>query len=582
MPPKPSGEIKTRIVHNKRKNGNIYVLERQIIYDPEKKRNVVLSSRLISKIVKGTDTPVETRPKRKKDEKIENSNSLSAFRKHVGMMDIIDHIGRVSGIDDGIYSNTDTGTAQKILSLARYLLATDGQSLPGITTWQFNHPLPYEEGISEDIYHDLFEQIGGDESLQQNFFRNRCDTIRREKAVLAYDSTTISTYSSRQNEARHGFNKAHDGLPTIKLLTLYSVNTRQPVAFTKQPGNLADVASLENALKQLSALGIVKAEIVTDNGYYSEQNLSEMFQARFGFITLIKTSIRWVRPEFEANRDKFDLVSTACPFDPDTHAVSMKLMHDFTRIRKYASHKKDMAKGSEETFTRKIYLHLYFNAKRRVEEKLAFDRDILEMKDLLEAGVPMEEFSDSAQKKAEKYLQIRHYGSRITAVINEKACQEQKRMHGYFALVSNCEKDPFECLRIYRKRETVELYFKAEKQHTDGNRPRVWTEQTLRGRMFVQFVALCYYEYLSDQIRQLKASGLGEPNGDKEHDQKKNLNLETRLRNWLKDQSVHSILQWFDAVEEVTVNTKLHSKRWDTKLTERDRLFMDKLGVPKR
>ena len=91
MPPKPSGEIKTRIVHNKRKNGNIYVLERQIIYDPEKKRNVVLSSRLISKIVKGKDIPVETRPKRKKGEKIENSNTLSASRKHVGMMDIIDH-----------------------------------------------------------------------------------------------------------------------------------------------------------------------------------------------------------------------------------------------------------------------------------------------------------------------------------------------------------------------------------------------------------------------------------------------------------------------------------------------------------
>ena len=50
------------------------------------------------------------------------------------MMDIISHIGTISGIDDAIYDNTDTGTAQKILSLARYLLATNGQSLPGITT----------------------------------------------------------------------------------------------------------------------------------------------------------------------------------------------------------------------------------------------------------------------------------------------------------------------------------------------------------------------------------------------------------------------------------------------------------------
>jgi hypothetical protein len=89
------------------------------------------------------------------------------------MMELIDHIGSVSGIDDAVYSNTDTGTAQKILSIARYLLATGGNSLPGISTWQFNHPIPYEEGISEDVYHDLFVQISRDESLQQSFFASR-------------------------------------------------------------------------------------------------------------------------------------------------------------------------------------------------------------------------------------------------------------------------------------------------------------------------------------------------------------------------------------------------------------------------
>jgi len=41
---------------------------------------------------------------------------------------------------------------------------------------------------------------------------------------------------------------------------------------------------------------------------------------------------------------------------------------------------------------------------------------------------------------------------KITAVINETACAEQKKFHGFFALVSNCEKEPFEALRIYRTR----------------------------------------------------------------------------------------------------------------------------------
>ncbi len=93
-----------------------------------------------------------------------------------------------------------------------------------------------------------------------------------------------------QNEARYGFNKAYDGLKTIKLLTLYSIESRQPVVVTKQPGNLPNVTSITNAINQLPALGVRTTEIITDNGYYSEQNFSELLLAGFGFITLEKTS----------------------------------------------------------------------------------------------------------------------------------------------------------------------------------------------------------------------------------------------------------------------------------------------------
>jgi len=177
-----------------------------------------------------------------------------------------------------------------------------------------------------------------------------------------------------------------------------------------------------------------------------------------------------------------------------------------------------------------------------------------------------------------KYFTVRRYGSNITAVINETACAEQKKLHGYFALVSNCEKDPFEALRIYRKRETIESFFEADKQHVDGARLRVWTDTVLRGRMFVQFVALCYYEFISKEIRRIKV-GLGEPNGDPVHDLKENLKLEKKLKTWLDTTPVYLVLQWFDSIEEIQVSNKLKTKRWSTELTARDRLFLEKLGV---
>ena len=578
MPAKPSGEIKTRIVHNTLKNGDIYVLERKTVYDSDKKRDKVLSTKLLSKIPKGTETPVPTRPKRSCfDKESESPEKITAAREHVGMMELIAHIGTVSGIDEGIYSNTGLGTAQKILSIARYLLATNGQSLPGILTWQFNHPLPYEDGISEDVYHELFVQVGRDESLQQNFFASRCANIAG-RAVLAYDSTTISTYSKNQIEARYGFNKDEDGLKTIKLLTLYSIETMQPVAFTKQPGNLPDVITIENALKQLSVLGLGDAEIITDNGYYSEHNLAALFLAHFDFVTLVKTGLKWVKEEIVGHLNDFESVSSACPFDTGTHGITLPLMRDFVKVRKYADRERGLLKGDEEVFRRRVYLHLYFNPARRAEDDASFDADLIELRKNIEEGIKVEDLPISAQNKAAKYLHIKRWGKTIHVSFKEAVCLDAKKYHGYFALVSNCEKDTFKCLHKYRKRETIESFFESMKQRADGARARVWDTDTLRGRMFVQFVALCYYEYLSNEIRNMKKL-LGVKNGDPTHDAAANLSLEKKLKCWLDNSPIYIVLQWFDTVEGVKVSSKLLSKRWTTEITLRDKMFLEKMGV---
>lgn len=575
MPAKPSGEIKTKIVPVPQKNGDIYLMERKIQYDPVKKYNRIISSKLVSKIPKGEKDPVPTRPKAAKGHKSEaKSGKLSASRIRVGMMDIVDHIGNVSGIDAAVYASTDLGTAQKIISIARYLFASNGQTLPGIQTWQFTHPLPYASGISEDIYHDLFNRIGLDESLQQNFFKERCALLEGNDAI-AYDSTTVSTYSENQIDARYGFNKSHDGLKTIKLLTLYSINSRQPIAFTKQPGNLPDVTAIENALNQLSALGVTDAEIVTDNGYYSEPNLSEMLRRGFDFVTLAKTNLTWIRPEIDKHMDELVKIQSVCPFDISTHGITVMLMHEFDKVRKYASHKTGAEKGTTETFRRLIYLHIFFNATRQSEDRVAFENDLYELKTLIESGTPVNELPESSQNKVSKYMTLRTWGSKTTVTFKDKACQNAYKYHGYFCIVSNKEKDCFEALRKYRSRETIEAFFESDKQRADGTRTRVWGSDTLRGRMFVQFVALCYYEYFSNQLRLIKPT-LGLRDGDlTQHE----LEVEDKLKSWMNNTPAYLQLQWFDTVEEVKISSELRSKRWNTEVTERDCLYLSKLGM---
>ena len=576
MPRKRSGEIKTVTVRQTQKNGDVYIHERQVVYDPDTKNNIILHSKLIGKIPKDTDEIVQTRPKRAKGGSESDNRKILASRNRVGMMRIIDHIGKVSGIDEGVYHGADLGTAQKILSIARFFLATDGHSLPLLNTWQFSHPLPYEDGLSEAIYGELFAKVGTDESLQQNYFAARCEGIRG-KPVLAFDSTTQSTYSENQIEARYGYNKDGDGLKTIKLLTLYSIDTMQPVAFTKQPGNISDVTAITNALIQLSALGIGDAEIVTDNGYYSESNMAEFFLSGFDFLTLVKTSIKWVKAEIDTHISDFGSMSSTCPYDTMTHGVTVSAMREFKKARKYDNHKTGARKGDEETFTKRVYIHLYYNPFRKAENDATFENDLMELKKLVEVGEEVT-LTETALKKVDRYLMIKRRAGVSKVTFNEEACAEAKKYHGYFALVSNCEKDPFEALLLYRKREYVESCFRNLKRRADGEKPRVWSTDALRGRLFTQFVALCYHEYLSEEIRKMKLT-LGVANGDPQHDTKKVLDLEKKLKHWLEESSIHTVLQWFDTVEGVCVSSKLAKKRWTTEITQRDKLFLEKLGI---
>ena len=574
MPSKPSGEIKTYTIKKKLSNGDVYVYERQVQYDPLTKRNRQIGSKLLGKKVQGQGEIVPTRPKRRSG----STSSVTATRRRVGMMEILDHVGKASGIDALLYANTDRGTARKIISLARYLVATEGGPLPSVVTFQYTHPLPYEEGLSEDIYHDLFVQVGRDASLEQSFFAGRCQQLGTHPA-LAYDSTTISTYSEQQMEAQHMKGKSNDGLKKIKFLVLYEAETRQPLLFRKLKGNISDMVTITAALKQLQIFGVRGAELITDSGYNSQENIANMLLGNFRFVTPIETSQTWVANAIDEHLDLNDDPNAAMPFDPAVHGVSVPMMHTFVRRRQYGSTAKGKQKGDSENVRRRVYLQIYFDGYRKAEQDLALEERIHAVQELLEAGTPLQTLSQKMQSVASNYLIIRRRGGKVTVKCDLEAVREKKKYNGFFALLTNKRKDSADCLQLYRKRALIELFFEDYKSRTNGSRPRVWTADALQGRMFVQFVALCYREFFAEQVRTMIRE-LGQPTGDPKHDLKKVLDDEKKLQTWLRNNSLRVILEWFDTTECTEVSVQLRKKRLRSEVTARDRLFLSKLGIP--
>ena len=574
MPRKFQGKLHVGRRIQRQKNGDIYVLERTTRYDPATKKTLTVAQRLLGKIVAGTTEMVPTRRKRA-PAPAKDAAPASASRHHPGLTDILEHVGRVSGIDADVREAfPDGGTAEKVLTVARYWLATGGQTLPRLPAWQAMHPTPYPGTISGDVAGGLFKAVGTDEDGVQRYFRRRAARLDPE-ATVAYDSTTVSTYSENLHEARRGFNKDGDGLETIKLLTLYSVADREPIAFAKQPGNVPDVVSVANALTQLESLGLPKALVVTDNGFCSQANMAEFAARNRKFLTLVDTDETWVRETIDELQDALDGADGVCPFDPGVCGASkLREGHVLTRARRRA--RGGRADGGEETFTRRLYVHVFRSPDLRAKQEDAFNRRLYEMKTLLERG---EDLRASAQRFADRYMAVSRTGRGGAAKVayRNDAVRAARRYFGHFALATNQPMDTFEALRHYRRRERIEEFFGMDKRYFDGRRTRLWSADALRGRQFVQFVGLGYLGCFRRMLEEA-AEGLGNPRDGATGDR---LKLEKNLKNWLAARSTQDLFDWYDCVETTQVRTEAGRYRWSTESVRRDALFLERLGMPR-
>ena len=582
MPRKASGAVKVGIVREKQKNGDIYIYERKTKYDPIKGYSITIAKTLTGKIVNGSDKIVDTRPKRRSFDQVSmiDSSTPEITKRHVGMLDIVSHVADKSGVSAEIIKATgdDKGIAQKIQTLVWYDFATDGETWPGLVPWTMKYAglLPYRESpISQDMYHDLFVYLGHNENIKQSVFRHRAATMG-DGELLALDSTTIYTESENLNVGRSAPHKDKLIKNVYKVVEIYSITSRQPIAYARIPGNISDGTTVENALQQLDMLECPKVEIVADSGYSAESNMTMMIKNGYPFIMHVSADTKWIQPLVEEYREHLMNGGEIIHCDPKFSGVTVMQMHDFAYERQRASKKSGLEKGEREILSRRVYVHIYYSSLKKAEEDIKFRAQFDAVRSDLLSGAYL---TPEDQRFADQYMDISRWGDRITGIeVKDKAYKKRFRYHGFVVLVAQKEKDTNAALEKYRAREYVEEDFKNSKSHTGGNHPRVWDDDTLDGQMLVQFLAQSMHESFETMLRSLRDT-LAIPNGDVEHDTSEKLKEEKQLKNWIRKISMYNILSWFDAVEEVRVSGK---RKWRTETTKRDKMFVEKLGINPR
>jgi len=480
------------IVHQKnRKNGETYVYESEGYWDKEKQQ-ARSRRKCIGKLDQETGELIPSKKYLAQKELDELKKrppgpvpAVKCKRLFHGTTYLLDAIGEQLGVIHDL-RQCFPDTYDKILSVAYYLILEDRNSLSRFPKWGRTHVHPYGKELPSQRISDLLSSIG--EDSKQQFFQVQ-SRRRLEMEYLAYDTTSISSYSKLLKQVKWGKNKDHDPLPQINLALVYGQKSRLPVYFRKLPGNIADVITVQKMLADIDFLKMDKFHLVMDRGFYSEANVNALYQKHYKFLMGTRIGLSFVQKYLDPVWES--MLSRSCySSKAGLNYHSQTIPWQFSEIKKRS--------GEVVTSEKRLYLHLFYNDIKALDDKMSFNN----LLDQLEKELLSDQQNPAHEKLYARYYKVSKTSKRgIQLNPKQEAIDKARKNYGYFALISNGIKDPLEALQVYRSKDVIEKAFGNLKERLNMRRTSVSSEENLDGKLFIQFVALIYLAYIDKVMR---------------------------------------------------------------------------------
>ena len=479
------------IYQTNKKTGITYAYDNKAYWDKKKQQSRAKRT-LIGKMDPETGEIVPTRSYKRRTEEVDTLAvkpgpipMMTVRRSFFGASYLFDQIGKHTGVAADLKACLPD-THKQILSIVYYLILEENNSLSRFSHWQKLHIHPYGRDIPSQRSTELFQSI--DESGRMTFFKKQ-GKRRIEKEYWAFDITSIPSYSDTLKQVKKGKNKEHDRLPQINLVLLFGEESGIPFYYRKLPGNISDVKTIKQLMTEFNVMGYKKISVVLDRGFYSKKNIDALYQNHQKFIIGVKLNLNYVKHILEEEREDLQVWSNL-----DTqfgiYGVCRTIEWDYEQERPY--------KGDILKEKRRAYLLLFYNP-----EKAAKDQsDMNEYLTSLYNDLSENTHKEYRAKDYDKYFEVSEIPKRGRKIIpKEEAMREAARNYGYFALLSNEVKDPFEALSLYRSKDIVEKGFGNLKERLNFRRLQVSSELSFNGKLFVVFVALIYISYLKKMMQ---------------------------------------------------------------------------------
>ena len=385
-----------------------------------------------------------------------------------------------------------------LLALAIYQLL-DGGAMNGYEDWLPDNWLPVSAPLSSQRISELLAQV--DHGDMVNYFRLRFDRSKAnyqkwleeltqnakkkgsatapstlQKMYMALDSTAISTFSMTIEDAAYGHAKQNPELKQINLTLAVDFLNGDVCYAREDEGSITDKSVYRSVLAQMKSYGFDLDEtvLVTDRGYSSIMNLQSLFNTDVSFVAGVPIVEKGLKDKFAKFREALcDLAFYNSEYDVYCRTI-----------------KEDWKQNTEGgSIDRTCFVHLYRFPEIALSQQKQLLKKVDKALDKKRSGrvVDRDDWNFVARFITERKEEHDGKEKKIWEK-NLEALRSWERTAGCFVIRSDWLEDPIEALRIYRRRNIVEVAFRQFKVLNGGDRLYA-TQTSYMGKLMVHIIA---------------------------------------------------------------------------------------------
>ena len=387
----------------------------------------------------------------------------------------------------GYFEQRDLGL---FLDLAVYSIIAENNAAQYYPDYTFNHPL-FTNGMkqySDSTVSDFLNSVTDDQSTG---FLNSWNETRnhREKIYISYDSTNKNCQAGDIEMVEFGHPKVDVGQPVFNYAVAYDTHNQEPLFYEKYPGSLNDISQLQFMLDKAFGYGYKKIGFILDRGYFSCENIQYMDKCGYSFVIMVRGMASLVNELVLEHKGTFESKRVNNIYEYGVYGKTVK-------HRLYAGDKNER------------YFHLYHSISKESAERAGIENRLNQMTLYLKKYQnKVKEFGPGF----EKYFNL-HYDEKTQAfVLPEERCSVVEReldLAGYFCIITSEKMSAKEAIELYKSRDTSEKLFRGDKSYLGNKSIRVYSEESERAKIFVEFVAMILrckmYIKLKEEMKKLE------------------------------------------------------------------------------